>query len=34
MKRSWVPRIYNCRDVILIMWHGYEIWFKKWWTYD
>lgn len=32
MKQSWLPRIYNCRDVILIMWRDYEITIRKWWT--
>ena len=31
MKGGWIPRIYNCKDVILIMWRGYEIWIRKWW---
>lgn len=31
MKGGWIPRIYNCRDVILIMWRGYEITIRKWW---
>ena len=31
MKRSWVPRVYNCPEIFIIMWHGYEFWIKKWW---
>lgn len=23
--KRWLPRIYVCRDVILIMWAGYEL---------
>jgi len=31
MRGGWIPRVYNCPDVILIMWNGYEFWIKKWW---
>jgi len=34
MKRSWIPRLYNCPDIILIEWNGYEFWIKKFWRAD
>ena len=30
-KGGWIPRFYNCRDIILIKWRDYEIYIKKFW---